>query len=268
MRTPDEIRDVLFTKTTMGGYKAAEVDAFLQELAEQVEQMAVKMKEYDARNRELEKKASEAGFSQSGIQNVLMAAQRVADEVEKEAHDHAEKIVSEAETRAAEITAKCESLLADTKEQVERQKAEADSQTTQLISDTAKKVDAMTRAARDSVSREQLLFDKLQAEVVAFRKQITELFLVQAEDIKKLPDAVPFDPEHAAEALSFDANAAPDFKSFISVDVTEEDEDEDEDAPADPMSAAASEQAQEFVDSLLAMDEKEEADREQLAFTE
>lgn len=261
MRTPDEIRDVQFTKTTMGGYKSNEVDAFLEEIADQVEQMAVKMKEYDARNRELEKKAGEANFSPSGIQNILMAAQRVADEVERDAHEQADKTVAEAEARAAEITAKCDTLLAETRAEVEQQKAEADAQTTELIADAAKKVDAMTRAARDSVAREQLLFDKLQAEVVAFRKQITELFLAQAEDIKKLPDAVPFDPEQAAKALSFEPTVVPDFASFVNTEKAPEAEE------TTPVSDEPN-KAQAFVDALVAMNDEDEEDENQLAFSD
>lgn len=211
MRTPDEIRSIQFTKNTMGGYKQSEVDNFIDEIAMQIENMALKMKDFDMRNRELEKKLSEGNVSGTNIQNILIAAQKVADEVERQAKEDAERVVTEARAKAAEIDAKCEQALISTHERLENEKKEVERQTTELIAETAKKVDAMTRAAKDSVEREQLLYDKLKVEIVAFRKSLIAQFVEQAEMIKKLPDEVPFDPEHAAKAVSFEFNKEPDY---------------------------------------------------------
>ena len=212
MRTPDEIRSIQFTKNTMGGYKPSEVDNFIDEIAMQIETMALKMKDLDMRNRELENKVSLGDTSGASIQNILIAAQKVADEVEKQAKENADKIISDATAKAAD--AKCEQVLVATHEKIESDKQEAERQTTALITETAKKVEAMTKAAKDSVEREQLLFDKLKVEIVAFRKTLTAQFLEQAEMIKKLPDSVPFDPERAAKAAGFQFDKEPDFASF------------------------------------------------------
>ena len=96
----------------------------------------------------------------------------------------------------------------------------------------------MTRAAKDSVEREQLLFDKLKVEIVAFRKTLTAQFLEQAEMIKKLPDSVPFDPEHAAKAVAFEAEKEPDFAIFK---VTEEQAEEKAPAAEETEEAPTSE---------------------------
>ena len=221
MRTPDEIRSIQFTKNAMGGYKQAEVDNFIDEVAMQIENMALKMKDFDMRNRELEKKLNEGNISGTNIQNILIAAQKVADEVERQAKDEADRIITEAKAKAADIDAKCEQALLSTHEKLENEKKEVERQTAELIADTAKKVDAMTRAAKDSVQREQLLYDKLQAEIVAFRKSLIAQFVEQAEMIKKLPDSVPFDPEHAARAVSFEFDKKPDYTEMANA-VSEE----------------------------------------------
>ncbi len=227
MRTPDEIRSIQFPKNTMGGYKQAEVDSFLDEVAMQIEQMALKMKDFDMRNRELEKKLGEANPSTSSIQSILVAAQKVAEEVEANAKAEAARIVSEAEAKAAEIEAKCENALVVTNSRLEAEKKEVEKQTAELISNTAKKVDAMTKAAKDSVEREQLLYDKLKIEMAAFRKTLTAQFLEQAELIKKLPDSVPIDPEHAAKAAAFEVEKEPDFAKMVSEPTVEKAEAEE-----------------------------------------
>ena len=238
MRTPDEIRSIEFTRNTMGGYKPNEVDNFIDEIAIQIETMALKMKDLDMRCRELESKVSEGNTSGTSIQNILIAAQKVADEVERQAKENAENIINEANAKAAEVEAKCEQALVATHEKIENEKQEAERQTTALITETAKKVEAMTRAAKDSVEREQLLFDKLKVEIVAFRKTLTAQFLEQAEMIKKLPDSVPFDPEHAAKAVAFEAEKEPDFAAFK---VTEEQAEEKAPAAEETEEAPTSE---------------------------
>ena len=238
MRTPDEIRAIEFTKTAMGGYKQAEVDEFIDEIARQIENMALKMKDYDMKNRELESKLSDTSVSHASIQNVLIAAQKVADEVERDAKEKAAAILREAEEKKAEIDAKCEQALKIAKERIEADKREADEQTEKLLSDTAKKVDGMTKAARDSVEREQLLFDKLKVEMQEFRKQLTAQFVEQAEMLKKLPYEVPLDPERAAKAVTFEYDKEPDVRAFI----------------------AEENNAEKFIESISTEDEKEETE--------
>ncbi len=218
MRTPDEIRAIEFTKTAMGGYKQSEVDEFIDEIALQIENMALKMKDYDIRNRELENKLSDTSVSHSSIQNILIAAQKVADEVERDAKARAAAVIADAETKAKEIDLKCEEALKTAKERIEADKHQADEEARKLLLDATKKAEGMTKAAKDSVEREQLLFDKLKIEMQEFRKQLTAQFVEQTEMLKKLPYEVPLDPERAAKAVTFEYDHKPDVKTFIAED--------------------------------------------------
>ena len=265
MRTPDEIRSIQFTKNTMGGYKQSEVDNFIDEIAMQIETMALKMKDLDMRNRELENKASQGDTQGTSIQNILIAAQKVADEVERQAKEEAEKIVNEATEKAAEIDARCEQALVATHEKIESDRQEAERQTTALITETAKKVEAMTRAAKDSVEREQLLFDKLKVEMVAFRKTLTTQFLEQAEMIKKLPDSVPFDPEHAAKAIGFQFDKEPDFASFTEEAAPVETEEKEETSSSEDVLKTSTVNYDEDQAEAVSLDD-EDAGESQLKF--
>lgn len=215
MRTPDEIRRIEFTKTAMGGYKQNEVDAFIDEIASQIETMALKMKDMDMRSRELEEKASTASASASGVEKLLIAAQKVADEVERSAKEEADKTVAAAEAKAAEIKEKCDRALIDTRAKLEQEKSQADDESAKVLGEAALKADAMLKAAKDSVAREQLLYDKIYTEIVALRKRLGEEIAGFGVLLRELPDKVPFDPERAAEAISFDANEKPDYKAIL-----------------------------------------------------
>lgn len=189
MRTPDEIRSISFTKTAMGGYKQSEVDEFIDEIAVQIENMALKMKDYDIRNRELEDKLSSNAVSQSGIQSILVAAQRVADEVEKDAKDNAAKLLADAKEKKSEIDAKCEQAMSIARERIEADKKAADEKASKVISDATEKAESLVKEAKESVEKERTRLEKLRSDTAAFKKQLSSLLSEQADLLKQIPDA-------------------------------------------------------------------------------
>ena len=90
MKTPEQIRDMEFQSSPMGGYKKSDVDLFLEEMAAQVETLMKQKLEADRKLQELESKTSEESLSSAGIQNVLVSAQRVAEQLTDDAKQKAE----------------------------------------------------------------------------------------------------------------------------------------------------------------------------------
>jgi hypothetical protein len=73
----------------------------------------------------------------------------------------------------------------------------------------------MILAAKDSVTREQLLFDKLKSEVAEFKRQIKETYKEHLESLSKLPEEVALNPELAASTIEEIINNEPDLLKFI-----------------------------------------------------
>ena len=109
MLTAEDISNVEFTKT-LGGYKTAEVDDFLDECADTV---AALTNERLALNKKLEvladkvveyrEKVEEYQREEDSIKTALVTAQRMGDSVLREANQKAELILQDAEIKAQNI---------------------------------------------------------------------------------------------------------------------------------------------------------------------
>lgn len=232
MHTGDYIRSVKF-EHAMRGYRVADVEMFLDEVANDVdkliaqnralgERLSILMKERENDNKAVDTTPQQPetpkvnnSDSIENVQSILVSAQRFSDQIINEANEKAAAILYEANTKAKEIDEKVANVLAAFEKDIAERKANADSEITKMLTDAAVKSEGIITAAHDSVARQQMLFDKLKVEVSEFKKRLFDNHKQQLEILQKIPDSVPYDPEQAAKALEFKVDAEPDFYSFI-----------------------------------------------------
>jgi len=123
--TPLDIQQQQFKVKTFRGLDPDDVDAFLQTVAGEMENLIRdnnELKEQQARhNREM----VDIAERERELREVLISAQRVIEEMKSNARKESELIVSEAELKAARIVMDAERQLGDLKiriEEVNRQK--------------------------------------------------------------------------------------------------------------------------------------------------
>ena len=102
MVTAQNVRDVRFTKT-MGGYKTAEVDSFLDQCADTIEAMNRDADENTRKMQVLAETIVDYRNQEDSIRTALMSAQRMSETVIKEAQEKADEIIAEAESKASTI---------------------------------------------------------------------------------------------------------------------------------------------------------------------
>ncbi len=102
MVTAQNVRDVRFTKT-MGGYKTAEVDSFLDQCADTIEALNRDIEENSRKMQVLAETIVEYRNQEDSIRTALMSAQRMSETVINEAKEKAEAIISEAQGKADSI---------------------------------------------------------------------------------------------------------------------------------------------------------------------
>ena len=215
MLSAAEIRNVKFTKS-MSGYKQEEVDVLLDKIEADYAQFDRAIKEYrtkiEAMNQEMESLKS----SQNSIQNVLLSAQKLADQIVDEAKQKSEEIVKNAETNIELITAREKELASAFELKAKERKETLEKELADMVKTAQIKADGMKAAAEDSVARQQLLYDKLKMEISAFKAAVSAKYKEHLEMLKALPDTVPMDPKHIAEVVSAAVDKAPKPESFIS----------------------------------------------------
>ena len=101
MITAQDIREKTFEKSKFGGYDMAQVDEFLEELAD------------DLTNSQKEVAVLKSKISnEAALNKSILSAQKLAQEIETEARDKAAKVLADAEKKADEtvgsITARAE----------------------------------------------------------------------------------------------------------------------------------------------------------------
>lgn len=102
MISAQNVRDVRFTKT-MGGYKTAEVDSFLDECADTIEALNRDIEENTRKMQVLAESIVDYRNQEDSIRTALLSAQRMSETVINEAKEKAEAIISEAQVKADNI---------------------------------------------------------------------------------------------------------------------------------------------------------------------
>ena len=159
MISPQEIRTVTFDKV-MRGYRPEDVDALLQQLAQQMEQLQAEKESAEKKLYVLAQKVEEYRKDEDNLKTALLNAQRMGENVIKEAKQKAESILREAGIKSEDIT----------------------------------------RAALEQVSEEQLELERVKAEVAQFKNNVLSLYKQHIESLSTLPGDEPEEEEEEAPA--------------------------------------------------------------------
>ncbi len=108
--TPAEIRGKEFSRT-MSGYKKAEVNELLEELATQTELLLTATKELEKQIQEKDKKLDDLDEQKDLLRRTLILAEKIKDETINNAKNEAENIIKDAEISSREKVKKAKDYL-------------------------------------------------------------------------------------------------------------------------------------------------------------
>ncbi len=148
MLTVDQIKNISFKKASIGGYRCEEVDAFIDEVTETVEDLKKKNAEILQRSELLVAKVEELRSNQDSVSAVLVKSQKEADKTVKDAKKQSAQMIKDA-------------------------KAEAD----RIIAD-----------ANNRIIREKDMIVQITEEAAEIRQKLIEEFERQIESVKILPE--------------------------------------------------------------------------------
>ena len=147
MLTPTEIREKTFEKTTFGAYKNIDVDNYMVEISESYSQLFKENSELISKMQVLVEKIEEYRKDEDSLRTALLNAQRLGDNIVKEA------------------------------------KAKADT----LVKDASEKANKIISGAQQEISLEQEALETIKSEVSKFREKMFKMYREHIEYIKSLP---------------------------------------------------------------------------------
>lgn len=205
MLTSNDIRNAKFSKS-VGGYKQEEVDILLDKVENDYEQYERIIRDMNDKIDSLTNQIDGFKETQSSIQNVLLSAQRLADQIVEEAKVKSEEIINNAEANISIITAREKELSNAFELKASERKALAEAEINEMLAEAKKKSEAIEKATENSVNRQQMLFDKFKVEISNFKAEITRKYKEHLEILHQLPDVAGMDPMHIAEIVSTNFN--------------------------------------------------------------
>lgn len=180
MLTPQDVRSVQFEKN-LRGYRTEDVDRFLDKVEEQmtqdaaqIEQLRKQIEDLTAENQKLHQALE--GFEADGdmLKSALINAQRMGENVIREANQKAEDILHRANLRGDDIIRDANELL---------QKA-------------SERADEIITEANDKRTAEEREYDRVRLEVTRFKSDVLNIYRAHVESLSRLPE---FQKEDTAE---------------------------------------------------------------------
>ena len=182
MLTIDEIKNISFRKATLsGGYRAEDVDAFIDEVIATLEQQKKEKNNLVNKLDRLAARLEEYKENEETVRNALITSQRLSDSCMKEANEKAAKILAEAETKAS-------ATLKD-----------AEVRSSAMLRDAELKSSAMLTEAEQKTAKEKETYLLLHSDAVDLRNELIELYSQHIQNIDDFPTAS--DVEKSREML-------------------------------------------------------------------
>ncbi len=220
MLTPQDVHAVQFEKS-FRGYRIEDVDRFLDRIEEQLkdsaaeaERLQKQIDELRSENQRLTKETE--GYRADGeiMKSALINAQRIGENVIREANQKAEDIIHKANLRGDDIIRDANDLL---------QKA-------------TERADEIVREASDQRVMEEREYERVRLEVTRFKADVLNLYRSHVESLSRLPE---YTPEAAPAPAGEEEASQPE-----EADAPEEDSAGDADAEEEP--SAPDQQSEDF----------------------
>ena len=108
MLTIDEIREVSFRRAGKNGYNAADVDEFIDDVTDTVEQLLAEKNDYLRKMDILAGKIEQYREDEETVRNALLTSQKLSDTKIREAQDKADYLIKSAERKSRAILTEAE----------------------------------------------------------------------------------------------------------------------------------------------------------------
>ena len=214
MLSANEIRNVRFTNA-VGGYKRDEVDILLDKVEADYEQFERTLNDMKNKITALQGELEDAKNAQGNIQNVLISAQKFADQIVEEAKVKSAEIISNAQASIEKITEQEKELTDAFDKKAGERKDALQNDVEKIIANAEKRQAAVESATQDCVERQQSLFNKMKLEIAAFKAEVTAKYKEHLELLAALPDTVTSEPEAIATAVAKEFDNVPTIQEYI-----------------------------------------------------
>ena len=193
MITADDVRNVTFSRAARG-YKINEVDDFLEQVIDSIEQMKKDQADLLQKIEVLADRIQEYRNDEDSIRSALLTAQKSADKILKDANEEKERLLADARQQADDAVRlsqeKSINIATETREKVSQVLSEAKEKSSKIMADAKAQSEQMLETSIAGCKQEKEYLDYLKEQEISFRQQLVEMYKKQFELLKKGPELI------------------------------------------------------------------------------
>lgn len=207
MLTIDEIREVSFRRAGKNGYNAADVDEFIDDVTDTVEQLLAEKNDCLRKMDILASKIEQYREDEETVRNALLTSQKLSDTKIKEAQDKADYLIKSAERKSRAILTEAEMATEREKDKFEAIHSETAKLRSEIIALYKKHlamVEEMPKESDVKAKREEL------DQKYPF-EPVEDMIKTPVDDVEETAEQPATNPEPVVEADE-DVKIRPDLK--------------------------------------------------------
>lgn len=178
--TADEIRSYQFQKSGMSGYKAVDVDDFLDNVARDYDEMAKITGEFSEKMQVLADKINEYRENEDAVKEAILRAQKTGDEILKECRESADKYYAEktqaADARAEEAAQIAEKLTAEAQVKAQDLIDKSTMEAQRILAQAQTKARNLAQETEEKINNESAAYARLKAAVDDFKDELFDAY--------------------------------------------------------------------------------------------
>ena len=165
--TAKDVEVKIFKKARFGGYVIAEVEDFLNQVADDLEAYAIQIDEKDARIRELEAIVKKQDDMTDAIKDALIQARQAAKDMEDKAQSEHDAVIADAKAEADRILSEAEAI-------VQARVDEAEKKSTDILSEARVSAAEIMQDSKDKRAKADQALAGIEQELALRRQQAEE----------------------------------------------------------------------------------------------
>jgi len=265
MLNPSQIRSRHFSSTARGTYRSEEVDAFVEEVAVSYEQMFQENAELVKRLNQLAERVDEYRKDEDSIRSAILTAQKVADQITREAQISAQTKTDEADAYYDELVAKAKAeaheasdsaqrrangILSEAEMKAQLTEKEARQQSQDMVESARRESAETLERISNEIKTQTITLEMIKKEAATFKQELVAQYNRHLAFIEELPGVVAGMTQETPKAVS--SVAEPFVEETPTDDISEEEPSGGMELPSEQDSA----QAQAPTDIFAAMKAK------------
>lgn len=185
MLTLEEIENVSFRRSGLGGYKIEDVDSFVDGVIEKVRHLELANKELETRIEQLNRQLLKHEEQADSVQDAIITAEITAKKLVKDASFKAEKLLSDAKARA-------DAMVAEADEKAYATVAESDTRAQTILNSALSRSASCIDENNRIIEQQKQHIIRIQSEVTRFREALIDSYKNHLKIINSLPKAEEF----------------------------------------------------------------------------